>query len=119
MKVPGQSVRGSSTGRPVMVLLDALGKRWALRVLWELSKSSPLKFRQLQHNADDISPSSLNSRLSELKHLHLIEVTDDGYRLTSHGLSLVTLFSPLDRWAEEWSRCFTNPPEVIDTPSNK
>ena len=28
-------VRGSRTGRPIMVVLDVLGRRWALRVLWE------------------------------------------------------------------------------------
>jgi len=29
-------VRGSRTGRPIMVLLDLLGRRWALRIVWEL-----------------------------------------------------------------------------------
>ena len=30
------SVRGSRTGRPIMALLDLLGRRWTLRILWEL-----------------------------------------------------------------------------------
>ena len=34
--IPGKPVRGSKTGRPIMALLDLLGRRWALRVLWEL-----------------------------------------------------------------------------------
>jgi DNA-binding HxlR family transcriptional regulator len=29
-------VRGSRTGRPVMALLDLLGRRWTLRIVWEL-----------------------------------------------------------------------------------
>ena len=33
-KSPGQKVRGSQSGRPIMVLLDVLGQRWTLRVLW-------------------------------------------------------------------------------------
>ena len=31
--VPGRRVRGSSSGRPIMALLDLLGQRWMLRAL--------------------------------------------------------------------------------------
>jgi len=37
--LPGRAVRGSRSGRPVMALLDLLdllGRRWTLRLLWEL-----------------------------------------------------------------------------------
>ena len=30
------AVRGSRTGRPIMALLDLLGRRWTLRIIWEL-----------------------------------------------------------------------------------
>ena len=33
---PGAKVRGSATGRPVMAVLDLLGRRWTLRVLFAL-----------------------------------------------------------------------------------
>ena len=33
---PGRRVRGSRSGRPIMAALDLLGRRWALRILWEL-----------------------------------------------------------------------------------
>ena len=39
---PGRPVRGSRTGRPVMALLDLLGRRWTLRVLSEL-RDGPVK----------------------------------------------------------------------------
>ena len=35
------AVRGSRTGRPVMALLDLLGRRWTLRIVWEL-RDGPL-----------------------------------------------------------------------------
>ena len=35
----GRPVRGSRTGRPIMVALDLLGRRAALRVLWELREA--------------------------------------------------------------------------------
>ena len=107
-KLPGQAVRGSKTGRPVMVLLDALGKRWTLRLLWELRANGPGTFRQLQARCEDVSPTSLNSRLKELRELKLIELTPTGFTLTPHGVSLSKLLSPLDKWATQWARSVAN-----------
>ena len=42
--VPGKRVRGSRTGKPIMAFLDLIGRRWALRILWELRGGS-LGFR--------------------------------------------------------------------------
>lgn len=33
---PGVPVRGSTSGRQIMALLDILGRRWVLRIFWEL-----------------------------------------------------------------------------------
>ena len=65
--LPGRPVRGSHTGRPVMALLDLLGRRGTLRVLWELHEGHGQSFRLLRANADGISPSVLNDRLKELR----------------------------------------------------
>ena len=48
VKLPGQPTQSSKSGRPVMVLLDALSKRWTLRVIWELTHQGPSTFRELQ-----------------------------------------------------------------------
>lgn len=102
MPVTGQSIRGSRTGRPIMVLLDALGRRMALRVLWELSTAgTPLTFRALSQAAET-NPSVLNTRLKELRELGLVEHGDGGYALSEAGSSLVALLLPLHRWAEGW-----------------
>jgi len=45
--VPGKPARGSKSGRPIMVLLDLLGRRWTLRIVWEL-RDQPRRFRDLQ-----------------------------------------------------------------------
>ncbi|MEO8541460.1 MAG: helix-turn-helix domain-containing protein, partial [bacterium] len=63
--LPGRSVRGSTSGRPIMALLDLLGRRWTLRVLWEL-RGGAVGFRALQARCDGMSPSVLSQRLSEL-----------------------------------------------------
>lgn len=100
--LPGRPVRGSSTGRPTMALLDLLGRRWALRILWELRDGSPLTFRELQHRCGEISSSVLNDRLRELREAGIAEATNSGYRLTSQGVRLLAALAPLDAWAKRW-----------------
>ncbi len=85
-----------------MVTLDALGRRGALRVLWEL-RSAPLTFRALQA-ACEMNPSSLNTRIKELRALHIVDHADGGYHLTEHGQTLMAALQPLQAWADKWAR---------------
>ena len=102
-KSASPKVRGSRTGRPIMVLLDLLGRRMALRVLWELAKADAARtFRDLQ-TAADTNPSVLNSRLKELREAKLVMRDENGYRLTDAGRSLSSLMLPLHEWAEDWA----------------
>src|SRR3954468_11106165 len=89
-------VRGSTSGRPVMVLLDLLGRRWSLRILWEL-RDQPLTSRALRSACDEASPTVLQARLSELREAGFIELTDNGYSLTGTGRDLRENFQPLYR----------------------
>lgn len=100
---PRRPARGSGSGRPIMALLDLLGRRWALRVGWEL-RDGPLGFRELQDRCG-ISPSVLSTRLGELGGAGVVETADDGaYRLTDEGKELLALMLPLDGWAKRWAR---------------
>ncbi len=96
-------MRGSETGRPIMVLLDLLGRRMALRVLWELREDRRLTFRALQEAAET-NPSVLNVRLRELREARLVAHEADGYGLTRQGRELLETFLPLHVWAERWAR---------------
>jgi DNA-binding HxlR family transcriptional regulator len=100
--VPGAAVRGSRTGRPVMAALDLLGRRWALRILWELRDGS-LGARALRERCDTMSSSVLYERLGELTAAALVTRTDDGYALTDVGESLADALGPLDAWARQWA----------------
>jgi DNA-binding HxlR family transcriptional regulator len=102
--LPSRRVRGSATGRPVMALIDLLGRRMALRILWELRGRS-LTFRALQ-DAAETNPSVLNVRLRELREAHIVEHSAEGYGLTPNGRKLLDLFLPLHLWAEDWARLF-------------
>src|SRR6185295_3839002 len=84
------AVRGSRTGRPVMALLDLLGRRWALRVLWELRDGARPTFRELQARCGEISSSVLNDRLRELREAGIVDGgASGGYGLTDEGSELL------------------------------
>ena len=95
-------IRGSRTGRPIMVLLDLLGRRWALRILWEL-RNGALTSRALRTACDEASPTVLNERLKELREADFIELGDAGYALTALGRELSEKFMRLHHFAEKWS----------------
>ncbi len=97
-------MRGSKTGRPVMALLDLLGRRWTLRILWEL-RDDALTSRALRTACDDASPTVVQQRLSELRAAGFIEKRDEGgYALTAVGRELLQTFLPLHQFADRWSR---------------
>jgi DNA-binding HxlR family transcriptional regulator len=97
-------VRGSRSGRPIMALLDLLGRRWTLRIVWEL-RNGPLTSRALRSACDEASPTVVQTRLSELREAGLVELLPgDGYRLTELGRELMDSFLPLHRFAERWSK---------------
>lgn len=94
--------RGTSSGRPIMVALDVLGRRGSLRIVWELSERGSLTFRALQE-ACETNPGLLNTRLKELRRLQLVEHLPGGYRLTEHGKALSKALRPLSSWAAAWA----------------
>lgn len=103
--LPHVTVRGSRTGRPIMALLDLLGRRNTLRVLWELRDGHAQTFRTLRESCGDVSPTLLNTRLKELREAALIELgAPAGYRLTAQGQSLVAKLGPLNGWAKRWAQ---------------
>ncbi len=99
---PGAAVRGSRSGRPVMALLDLLGRRWALRLLWELREGA-LSFRGLQERCDGMSSSVLNQRLAEMRAAGIVERSESGYLLSDEGERLLAGLEPLQAWAERWA----------------
>lgn len=107
---PGEPVRGSASGRPIMALLDLLGRRWSLRVLWELYQT-PASFRELQARCEGVSPSVLNTRLGELREAQLLENGEQGYQLSGLGRELVQRCLPLAVWAEDWAAHLPERPE--------
>ncbi len=93
-----------------MALLDLLGRRWAMRVIWEL-RSEELTFRQLQQRCTGVSATALNSRIHELRDAGIIGNGADGYRLSAEGQDLLEAYEPLRSWAHRWARRQTEGPD--------
>lgn len=85
-----------------MALLDLLGRRWALRVIWEMRDDAAPTFRVLQERCGGISSSVLAQRLRELAEAGVVEHSGEGYALTRQGQDLLKCLAPLDRWAAAW-----------------
>jgi DNA-binding HxlR family transcriptional regulator len=87
-----------------MAALDLLGRRWALRVLWELREGA-LVFRELRTRCDEVSPTVLNQRLAELREAGIVaHEAGSGYALTADGEKLLEALAPLHDWAARWAR---------------
>ncbi|MFC0626005.1 winged helix-turn-helix transcriptional regulator [Kribbella deserti] len=86
-----------------MAALDLLGRRWTLRILWEL-RGGPVGFRALQQRCGDLSPTVLNTRLGELRDAGIAEQDDSkAHQLTPLGRELYDALSPLQTWANRWA----------------
>ena len=86
-----------------MALLDLLGRRWAMGIIWCLAESEPSTFRALQEACESISPTMLNQRLKELKAALLVDTTDQGYVLTALGQRVYGDLVPLGATAKAWA----------------
>jgi DNA-binding HxlR family transcriptional regulator len=106
---PGHPVRGSDTGRPVMAALDLFGRRWSLRIIWEL-RDGAVGFRPLQQRCDGMSSSVLRQRLTELLDARLVyQLPDSRYALTPLGRQAYEALAPLIRWSEQWAEELRKP----------
>jgi len=88
-----------------MALLDLLGRRWSLRIIWELREDRALTSRALRTACDEASPTVLQARLSELREAGFVALGEaGGYALTPLGRELSENVMPLHRFAERWSK---------------
>jgi DNA-binding HxlR family transcriptional regulator len=87
-----------------MALFDLAGRRWTLRVVWELSEANaPLTFRELKTRCADMSSSVLTRRVAELREARLLVRESGGYSLSELGGGLVESMKPLLAWSRTWA----------------
>ncbi len=87
-----------------MAALDLLGRRWVLRILWEL-RDGPVGARALLTRCDGLSSSVLYERLRDLSEAGIIEQTEgEAYGVSALGATLVQALEPLNKWSASWER---------------
>jgi len=101
--LPNNPVKGSTSGIAIMALFDLLGRKWNMRIMWELRDTS-LSFRGLQEKCGGMSPSVLNTRIKQLTTAKLVSSQSSGYELTILGSSLMQTLDPLRDWAIQWEK---------------
>jgi DNA-binding HxlR family transcriptional regulator len=94
----------------MLALLDLLGRRWALRILWEL-RVEAASFQALHRRCDSMSTSVLSQRLGELRDAQLIDKDEAAsYALTEAGSHLLGRLDGIDEWTQEWARAIRSAP---------
>ena len=92
----------------MLALLELLGRRWALRILWEL-RQRPASFQALQRRCDSMSTSVLAQRLAELRDAQLVEKDHAGdYALTESGARLLARLEGIEEWTQDWARAIAH-----------
>jgi len=87
-----------------MALLDLMGRRWSLRIIWEL-RGGPMTSRELRTACNEASPTVMQKRLDELREADLVDhIAGFGYRLTPLGETLLEAIRPLSLFADKWSK---------------
>jgi DNA-binding HxlR family transcriptional regulator len=83
----------------ITAVFEKLGRRWVLRLVWELRRDS-VSFIELRERTG-ISPSVLSTRLAELAAAGVVDHDRSRrYRLTGRGRELARILYELNRWAE-------------------
>ncbi|GAA2583823.1 winged helix-turn-helix transcriptional regulator [Actinomadura fulvescens] len=99
-----------------MAALDLFGRRWTLRIVWELHEG-PQGFRPLRQRCDNMSSSVLRQRLVELTDAGLVAQTAEGqYALTALGQEAHDALRPLARWSERWASTVSSCDSVSEAP---
>lgn len=100
----GQSPQRSADDSALLALLDLLGRRWALRVVWEL-RAGWLTYRELAARIPEMSTSVLTQRLRDLRSAHLVDhQRGSGYGLAPNGRALLAQLEDMRLWADKVDR---------------
>lgn len=100
MKGPTKLPKQLDDDAAVLALFDVLGRRWAMRVVWEL-RPGGLTYRELAARVPGMSTSVLTQRLRDLRAAGLVEHEHGaGYGLTPLGHDLLAHLAALRDWAD-------------------
>ena len=90
---------------PIKYALDILAGKWKLRVVYELTQASSLRFNELQRRVGDVSAVMLSKSLQEMETDGIVRRRDFGeipphveYSLTEEGAGVSEAMERLGEW---------------------
>ncbi|SHJ38443.1 transcriptional regulator, HxlR family [Clostridium cavendishii DSM 21758] len=98
--------RGNPSDKcPIEAAIDIIGSKWTFLIIRNLLLDGTIRFGELLHSLDGISPKTLSLRLRELEKFGLVkrivypEIPPKvEYELTERGKELEAVFIELKRW---------------------
>lgn len=92
---------------PVRDIISHLGDKWSILIIVMLSRSTSMRFGELQREIPDISQKMLTQTLRKLEGMSLIERTiypevppRVEYNLSPIGQSFIETLTPIIEWAK-------------------
>lgn len=92
---------------PFQGMLELLGRRHMLSILWTLQQASPRRFTEIKR-AMNLNPVTLTERLSELETAAIVTRTAHNeipprvdYALTARGRELLVMLDALEGWSRK------------------
>ncbi|OBB41375.1 transcriptional regulator [Mycolicibacterium fortuitum] len=86
----------------MLSIMELLGQRWVLRVVWELEPGA-LGFLELRRRMGNCSSSMLSERLQQLAAAGLVVKNESGaWELTDAGAELGEALAALWDWSKSW-----------------
>lgn len=96
---------GHDQQRPFDFTLSLIGGKWKMKIMYELSSGTILRYGELKRRIPDITHKMLSSQLSELENsgiLHRKEYPQVPpkveYSLTTKGISLMPILEEMCKW---------------------
>src|SRR5688500_15503835 len=99
-EAPHEPMAPAASRRPVMRLLEQLGRTATPRIMWELRDGMPQSFRAGRVRTGVIAPPVLNGRRQGRRAVGLGALADADYVLPDSGRQLVKRLQPLNQCAD-------------------
>lgn len=89
-------------------VMELLSRKYAIQIICLVGALQPVRYAEIETTLDDVSSSTLSTRLTELTDAGLLHRDRYAeipprveYRITEDSVELCELLDPLLRWAEE------------------